>query len=59
MAFAELSDYSGNAEIIMYPLIYQEFSSIIKNEKIYLIKGKIENDKIIAGRVFIFQELIH
>lgn len=57
MATGFASDRTGSADIIFYPFIYKKFSGILKNDHIYVVKGKIENNKINAEQVFLLSEL--
>jgi DNA polymerase-3 subunit alpha len=53
MAFIELEDLYGSIEIMVFPQILQKYNSILKEDNIVYVKGKLsikeeENAKIIA-----------
>jgi len=55
MAVGELEDLYGKIEVVFYPQVYENISSILKISNIVFIKGKIEHrsekSKIIAKDV--------
>ncbi len=58
MAFSQFSDRTGSTEVVFFPKVYLKFLQILKNNIIYLIKGKIDGEKIIAEQVFLFETII-
>ncbi len=51
MAFLTIEDESGEAEVIVFPNIYQDSNSLIQEDEVILVKGKVEDEKIIADSV--------
>ena len=56
MAFVTLEDIYGSIEVIVFPTVYSKYSSLLKEDEIVLIKGKLnlkedEGAKIIADEV--------
>lgn len=41
MAFVKLEDFAGELEIILFPGNYEQFSPILQQDRVVLIKGKI------------------
>jgi DNA polymerase-3 subunit alpha len=54
MAFGQLSDDTGTAEVVFFPKVYQQFASLLKGGKILLIRGKTQEGKIIVEQAFLF-----
>ncbi|HVX48399.1 MAG TPA: DNA polymerase III subunit alpha [Candidatus Saccharimonadales bacterium] len=50
MSFVKLEDYAGELEIILFPGSYEQFSPILQQDKVVLIKGKV-NSRDRDGRV--------
>ncbi len=63
MAFLKIEDLYGSIEIIVFPKEYEKYNSILENESILYIKGRIsiqdESDfKIIAQEIMLYDDLI-
>ena len=56
MAFVTLEDLYGAIEVIVFPLVYSKYSSLLEEDKVVTIKGRIslredEEPKIICNEV--------
>ncbi|MGB9779729.1 DNA polymerase III subunit alpha [Caldanaerobacter sp.] len=63
MAFVTLEDMYGTVEIIVFPTVYERYSSLIKEDKIVLVKGKVslkeeEEPKILCDEIKLLSEVI-
>jgi DNA polymerase-3 subunit alpha len=63
MAFVTLEDMYGTVEIIIFPTIYERYSSLIKEDKIVLVKGKVslkeeEEPKILCDEIKLLSEVL-
>ena len=58
MAFGMFSDQTGNLEAIIFPKVYKEYSHLLRNNTVYLAKGKMEEGKMIVEELFLFERLI-
>lgn len=43
MAFAQIEDYHGSAELVIFPKVYSRVSELLKNHSIFLVKGVIDD----------------
>jgi DNA polymerase III subunit alpha len=62
MAFVQLEDLVGVLEVILFPNVYEKYSSLISEDRIIGVKGKLnfkedELPKIIADTVFDVRQL--
>lgn len=62
MAFLQVNDETGNAEVIVFPNVYQLVREKLREESFLLVKGKFElqdneSVKLIANQVYFLQEL--
>ncbi|PYG86962.1 DNA polymerase-3 subunit alpha [Ruminiclostridium sufflavum DSM 19573] len=62
MAFIGIEDLFGSMEIIVFPTIYEKFSSLLQMESVVIIKGRLslredEQPKIICEEVFPIKSL--
>ena len=53
MAFVQMEDYTGTVEVIVFPRIYQQFSTLLSDDSVLCVSGRItkredEDAKIIA-----------
>ncbi|MGD2050377.1 MAG: DNA polymerase III subunit alpha, partial [Chloroflexota bacterium] len=44
MAFGELEDLQGTAELLFFPSTWKECQSIVAQDKVYIVKGKVRVD---------------
>ncbi|OHD54536.1 MAG: hypothetical protein A2Y33_05065 [Spirochaetes bacterium GWF1_51_8] len=58
MAFGMFSDTTGILEAIIFPAVYNEYSKILKNNAVYLAKGRMEEGKLIVEELFLFERII-
>lgn len=58
MAYGLLSDNTGIVETIIYPKTFLKFKHIIHNNKVYLVKGKVEENKLLVSEIYLFDKLI-
>ena len=49
MAILKLEDESGEIEITLFSKLFEEVKEQLKNDGIYIVKGKIEDDKFTGG----------
>ncbi|MBQ9059992.1 MAG: hypothetical protein IJ128_02510, partial [Firmicutes bacterium] len=62
MAFADLEDLYGNVEVVVFPNIYEKYSSLLEEDRIVAITGSInfkegEVPKLLADRIVDLKEL--
>lgn len=43
MAFLELEDYQGSAEVVIFPKLYQKISDILEKESIFVVSGEVDS----------------
>ena len=59
MVFMQLEDETAKIEIIVFPKTYQEYNTLIQENNILVVEGKVSNKegsfKIIAEKISIFQ----
>lgn len=58
MASAQISDRTGTSEVVLFPSVYKYFSNILRTGSLYLIHGKVQDNRIMADKVFLFDEII-
>lgn len=58
MATAQISDRTGSTEIVLFPSVYKYFSNILRTGSLYLIHGKVQDNRIIVDKLFLFDEII-
>ncbi len=51
MAFLTIEDESGEVEVVVFPNVYQKYSDLIQEDEVVLVKGKVEDEKIISDAV--------
>lgn len=56
MAFVEIEDIFGSLEVVVFPKTYTEYKSLLKEDSIVLIKGRMsiredEDVSILAGQI--------
>lgn len=45
MAFANLEDMYGSIEMVIFPQTYAKYKSLIENENVLIVKGKLQTDE--------------
>ena len=45
MAFAAITDYNGEIDIIFFPAAWEKYANVIENDKVFILKGKIDYQK--------------
>ncbi|WP_304509157.1 DNA polymerase III subunit alpha [Anaerotignum sp.] len=60
MAFLTLEDFRGTVEVIVFPKVYQQFSELLLEETVILIKGRANvsadgEAKVIASQIQVLQ----
>jgi DNA polymerase-3 subunit alpha len=58
MAFGMFTDQTGSIEAIIFPKVYKDYIHILRNNAVYLAKGRMEEGKIIVEELFLFERLI-
>ncbi|MCL2805506.1 MAG: DNA polymerase III subunit alpha [Treponema sp.] len=58
MAFAVLSDYNGDIEVTFFPAIWEKISDKIENDRVSILKGKIDFQKDKEKYSFITEEVL-
>lgn len=61
MSFANLEDLYGNIEMIIFPETYRKFRNLVEEDKLILVKGRLqvdENDiKLLASEIFDIEKM--
>lgn len=57
MAFVQLEDLVGIVEVVVFPNVYERFASLLKSDKVIVVKGTInfkedEAPKVLADKIF-------
>lgn len=58
MAILKLEDESGNIEVTLFSKLFEEVKEHLKIESIYIVKGKLEDDKFTGGVRMVADSLI-
>ncbi len=58
MAFARISDPTGISEAVLFPRIYQRFLHVIRNQELYLVKGTIDDQKLIVEEIYLLKAVL-
>lgn len=51
MAFVTLEDLTGSLEIVVFPSVYEHYSSYLDGKQVIVVTGRINGDKVIADRI--------
>jgi DNA polymerase-3 subunit alpha len=51
MAFVTLEDITGSLEIVIFPGVYEKYSSYLDGKQVIVVTGRINGDKVIADRI--------
>ncbi len=57
-AAAVICDKKGMMKAVFIPAVYKNYSSIIRNHTIYLVKGTVKNGQLIVEQIFLFDEIV-
>ena len=53
MAFGGLEDLQGTAELLFFPSIWKDCHSIVEQDKVYIVKGKVRFDRGDRARIIV------
>ena len=52
MAFADLEDANDTFSVTIFPKTYKQYSSLLVENEVILVKGKVENSQVLANKLF-------
>ena len=58
MAFVTMEDMSGSIEVVVFPSVYEQYSTYLDGKRVVVATGRLNGDKVIADRLLYPEEAL-